>query len=1491
MLKSIKKSIKYLAILIGILVLTPSFFYVIIRIPEVQTFIVKRISGYFSDQIRSTISIGRLEYSFFNKLTINDLLIKDVNNDTMFYSRGITVGLRKLDFRNKIIILGQAELTEPSVALITDSTGMMNLKWYLNLLGGKDSTSKGSRKSIVEVNQLSIKDGSFQLRNMNGGESKMLINFNNLVLKEINTRIADLKVQNDSVSFKIRGLDLIESNGLRIQRMSSNVVLAGSDIIFEDLFLSTDSSVINADHVSIRADSSDAFQRFIEEVRLDVGLQKSMISSADLRYFLPSLDSTYESLSLSGKVSGTISELKGRNIRLDFGSLSELDCDFDLSGLPRIKEAFIYVGVHNLKTRSDDLENISIPGKGKLEVPEVLKKIGTVSFNGSFTGFINDFVAYGKIASEKGDMKVDVSLRPEEKNKFKVKGLVKGSNIDLGYLSGRPDLLGKVSMETNLNGNATSAKTFSGTLTGNIDSIEINKYVYRNIGLSGVFTEKTWDGSINVSDRNVKMDLLGMFDFSDVLPEFDFTLNLAKSNLHNLNFDKTDTTAQLAMLLTANFKGNNIDNLYGEIKMLNSTFKKYGKELDLYDFSLKAFTENNKPAISLRTDFADADLRGYYNFGEISKVLKKALSSLMPSRFPATQAGRDQIKNNFVFTINFKNTDKINNFFKTGLLVADKSRLNGSFFPDSIIRINLVAKKLTYKNNTFNDLTLNSEYSDSTLTTGLNSSSFSILGKSELKGFNLGLNAKKDNLMFHFDWDNKEKNVNKGSFVAHGSFLKKEPEGNRSILKVGIDSSDIYVNNRLWKIAKSDITIDSGAVDINKFVASSRDNYYLVDGNITANPSDTLHLKFKGIDLSVLNQLGGNKENKTSDEIPFNIKGIIDGNILISHALDRPLIESNVTARGFSLLGGNYGDVSVTSGWNSASKVADINARNNLNGIRNLDVRGYYDPATRRINLTALTSKLDIDALNPLLGFFASGITGTVSGRVTLTGEFNKPVLRGALKAENTSMKINYLQTRYTINDTIRFDNSGIKFRNIKMTDEKGKTAVINGSVNHKYFKDFVVDLTINMNNCLVLNTQAKDNELFYGTAYATGVTTIKSGTNSLSFDISGKTEKNTRVFIPLNSGLSVSEYSFVSFVKPDTVKSGDIKGSTSKTSSKSSLELNIDLDVTPEAEVQLLIDPKAGDVIKGKGAGELNINLNKAGEFKITGDYTIAEGDYLFTLGNIINKRFDVESGSKITFNGDVEKAEIDLKASYKNLRTSLYPILGLEQYSERISVEPQINLTGNLFNPLVSFDIYLPNADEEVRSYLRNAITTEEELNRQFLFLLVMNSFYAGSTGTGTSSTFTNESIAGNSAVATTTEMLSNQLSNWLSQISNDFDIGFIYKPGFTGINSQEVQVALSTQLLNDKVLINGNFDVRGANNSMYTAPITGDFDIEYKLTDKIRFKVFNRFNNPYEGHGNPYTQGLGIFYKQDFNKFSDLFNRKEKPDIKKEEEIIVK
>ena len=586
----------------------------------------------------------------------------------------------------------------------------------------------------------------------------------------------------------------------------------------------------------------------------------------------------------------------------------------------------------------------------------------------------------------------------------------------------------------------------------------------------------------------------------------------------------------------------------------------------------------------------------------------------MPSGFKAQQLKNDIKKNNFSFEINFKNTDNINNFFRTGILLSDKSYIRGSVASDSIIRIEGKAKSLNIRNNIFSDFSVDGRVKGSELSVDIKSSSLTLLKQSELKDFAVNLRTKPDNFIFSVDWDNKDKVLNRGKFIARGMLAESPGNKGNSRLIVSIDSTDIYTRNNLWKISNSSITVDSSSVIIDKFYIKNLDHYYMVDGTVSENPSDTLNLEFRGIDISPLNYLGNQNAITDPDKLNYNFKGRLNGKILLTNVYRDLLLETNININEFSLLGNEFGTMSVISQLDRAKRVVNIHAYNNLGGVKMIDVNGYYDPSTKKANLSAQANKLTIGFLNPLLRVFASGITGTASGKVNLSVAQGNIFLTGAVLAENATMKINYLQTKYRMTDSIRFDKKGIKFTNIKVSDEKGNLVTVTGRVNHKSFKDFAADLTINTKESLVLNTKPKDNTLFYGTAYASGVTTIKSGSNLLSFDISARTGKNTKFYMPLNTGLSVSEYSFVSFVKPKTVKDDQNDSDDNRIripTATTGFDLNFDLEVTPDAEAQLIFDSKVGDVMKGHGSGNLNISYNPKGEFKITGDYIVRGRGY----------------------------------------------------------------------------------------------------------------------------------------------------------------------------------------------------------------------------------------------------------------------------------------
>ena len=1487
--KSIKKSYKYLIVFASVVIMLSTGLVLFLSNSKVQTYVIQKIVGRISKTYSAAITVGKIKFTLFNKFNINDLLLLDQNQDTLIYASEVTIGIRKLDLKNNTISLGKIALNSPVIKLATDSSGVMNLTIFLEKLKKPADTTK-TIKYLFSVSQLDINDGRFIFRDERGKESKTRIDFSNIRLSGINTQVENIVVGKDSVTLDIYSLVCAERSGFRVKSLSSQVNFSDKRVYLSSFNLNLDSSVINAEHVGLLPKTPGSYSDFLSNVKLDISLNRSLMNTSDLEYFIPVLDSINEQFFFSGDISGTIAELRGRNITMNYNENTFLSCDFDFSGLPDIQNTYIYIGVSNFITNTTDIEKIKISGNKKIVIPPTLRNLGNISFKGNFTGFLTDFVTYGDIRTKKGNVSTDISFRPDKDNSFTYQGLIKGSYIDLGEITGQPDHFGDISIEANINGSSTSFKHFAASLTGKIDSVEINNYKYRNIALNGSFTEKIWDGSFKINEKNIKLDLQGRFDFSSKLPVFDFTMNLPKAYLHNLNIAPSDTSAFLSMILTANFTGNSIDNLAGDIKLVNTRYRKQSNNLDFRDFTIRAFTENYLPKIELRTDFVDADLRGYYNFAGIAGSVRTALAALMPNEFTNPGVNIYSQKNNFKFNVNFKNTDNLNKILNTGILLAEDSNINGGFYPDSAIYVNVKSPALSIKNFLFSDLLFDANIKDSILVANLNTSSLLLAGKTELKEFNVMVSTTPDNIKFTSDWDNKEKDVNKGSLEAEGVFSKNI--FGKPILKVDVKPTEIAVNNDIWNISPSVITIDTSAIQIDKLYVKNLENYFLIDGSVSENSSDTLKLYFNGIDLGPLNNIRLSENAPNPENIKLLLKGVLNGTVSLTNVYKNIMFESNIHINGFSILGSKYGDVEIKSQWDNVKKIVRVSASNDLEGVKMFDLSGFYDPAAKNFKMTANAKKLPVEFLNPLLKSFASEIKGFATGTVKLEGKFSQPVLTGALWAEEVSAKIDYLQTKYRFTDSVRFDKTGIKFNNITAYDEKNNTIKVNGIVGHRYLKTYTVDLTLTPNNCMVLNTVPKDNDLFYGVAYGSGVVTIKGADGNLAFDVSASTGKNTKFYIPLTSGLSVSASSFISFIDSTNLRKArdGSRINTSASQVKETFELNIDLDVTPEAEVQLIFDSKIGDIMKGYGqsSGPLNISMAKNGDFRVYGDYVIEEGDYLFTLGNIFNKKFSVKNGGTISFNGDMDNAELNIEAIYA-LKASLYDLFQDEQFrGDRIDVECHLFLTGKLFNPVIGMDIILPKSDEITVQYLKNAITTEEELSRQFVYLLVMNSFYADPA----SGTTVNTATSGTAAMAvTTTEMLSNQLSNWLSQISNDFDIGFNYRPG-NELSTQEVEFALSTQLLNDRVAINGNLDVRGnQNTNTTTSNIAGAFDVEVKITEKIRFKVFNRSNdNIILDTKSNYTQGLGLFFRQDFDKFRDLFKKRNKGEMKKEENKTV-
>lgn len=1482
----IKKIYKIPLLSILSLIILAAICMISLRSASVQTWLFEKFSSRFSKNNELELTAGHIRFTFFNHIEVSDLLLKDNTADTLFFSPRVRAAIRKIKPGEKIFRLGRIGIEKPVIKLQPDTNNVLNLAYFMQLLANEDSSKRIKNLSISRIH---IDGGRLSHRSGSRPDTSAVFDIHNFSLSGINLRVDDLKLTRQDTELRITDLSFTEEKGFELINLFSEVHIEEGKYRLDDLTIRTANSFINSELTGLDMKGKESDFVFTRDADLQLELQSSVVSFSDLAHFYLPFKGMEKEIMLSGNINGPIEEINGRDIILSYSDSTMLICDFDLSGLPDINNTFMFIRVGSLTTSTHEIAGLEIPGMGRIDPGDELRHLGAISFSGNFTGFTGDFVTYGTLNTELGSLSTDILVRPDTSDTFYFKGSLLAQDIRMGEVLKREDILGTLSASLEVEGTSKSFRNFRADVEATLMQMEFNDYTYRDIEISGLVSDKIWDGKVSSDNEDLRMDLLGRFDFTGDLPEVDFTFNLVEADLHRLNLDRSDSLSKLSMLLTANFAGDAPDNLSGEIRLLNSKLKRNGDEFDLFDCSISAFNiDSSTMGINLRTDYVDADIRGKYDLATIIPDIKLAAANLFPSLVDGGE-GDFSGKNNFGYEISFKNTDPINEFFNTGFMLSQGFNLQGRIEPGNIISLAAGGDYAVYKNNILENTEIKCKLEDSTMLFDISSDKLNLIDRLSLEQLSISSKAIADSFNINIDWDNAGSLENKGTITAGGFFSKSDSLHTR--LDLAILPAEIIISDNPWNIYRSSFTIDSSSVKIDDFMVSRRDEYFMIDGKVSQNPKDTINIKFNNLNLAGLNKLERKSGQEDEKKIDFILEGLLGGQIILTDIYNKMMFETDVMIEDFRLNDKSHGDVSILSVWDNASKLAGINVRNNKDGVYTFAVDGNYDPAELELDLLAEVKEMPLDILNLFLKSFASDVDGLGSGKVEIKSERGELSLLGSVMAENASMTIDYLQSNFSFSDSIHFAGDSLLFKNISVMDNRENNAVLDGYVSHNNFKDWFVDLRIDAENIMAFDTRQKDNSIFYGTAYASGLITIGGPASNLDFNISARTERNTRMFIPLGTDDRINNYSFISFREDsvDTDRTRTLNLPVLKRSDDNSISLDFELNVTPDAEVQLVFDSKQGDLMKARGSGTLYMTIDEKGDFTIFGDYLIEDGEYQFTLGNIFNKRFIVEEGGTISWNGDIMNANVDARAIYK-LKASLEDLFQDEAYAERIPVECHLNISGQLINPVIGFDIYLPTADESMRTDLRAAIDSEEEMSRQFLYLLLMNSFYPDPSFAGATLNTTN---AGASAMGvTTTEMLSNQLSNWLSQISNDFDIGFAYRPG-NEISTQEVEVALSTQLLNDRVIINGNFDVGGEAGGTQTGTsaneITGDFDVEVKITEKIRFKVFNRSNDNLVYETAPYTQGFGLFFRQSFDSLRDLFKKK-KSDMRREEESSI-
>ena len=1449
-----------------LIVAIPALSLLFLQNRQVQTQVSKLLADRLSEELQARITLSSVNYSFFKRIQVRDLYMEDLMGDTLIYSELTKVRIKQLRPDKGILDIRKITLENYWLNLVMENDGGVNLELIIDRL--KKPHVPPERKSRLIIHEVSLSDGRFSLSQREPQPLRSEIDFNDFDLHGLDISLQDLISQQDTVSMNIISLSGVEKSGFEFNHLSTLMSIGKNHMTFNNLEVITRASDLHIPLLEFNFEEWGNFSHFSSEVDLTFESTQSLVKMEDLAAFVPEVHGLLDQLTVDGSVHGRLNDLKGNNMQITFDQQSTLEFDFLMIGLPDFKNTFIDLNFRELNSTAVALHNLFSSEKRTAEQSLYpLINMGNLNFMGKFSGYPDNFVASGYLNTDMGRMVMDLSFRPDSLLGIDFEGHLTTGDFKLGEFLGQEELLSQLDMDVMVDGNLYNGE-IRAQMNGTIDTLFFSNYAYSNITLDGALTNKTFNGGFSISDPNIRMDFQGKMDFSGEVPSYNFTADVGRSRPYFLNLGVDDPNTFASFLIETDITGSTLDELNGEVRLINSLFERNDNQVQLYDMRLTALNTPDTSSIEIRSDLLDASIEGKFKLTTLPGFLESIADqyiNLVPNKDPVT----DTI-NRFTYYADLKHVNPILDFFFPTIQIGENSSISGIYDPlkdnfrSSGIFPELEIGPNSWYNAEYDALSQNGEFE------------FNFKSDSIVYGRNYSLENQKfhiftlnDTANLQVTWSNRYGPRYRGEIDLAGSFQPDSLTERGFIVEV--EPSDLFINDELWNIGRTSLLIRKKYLDVDSLSIRSNEKYMIANGTIASEGNQDFNLDFRNLNVSELVNLSG---------VNADMDGSITGNFTYQETEGNPYIFSDIKVDTLLFNQQILGPTNIKATWNDSRKTIRMMMESNRDELKTVEVDGEFTPADKSLDFEIHLNEFQLQSLNPYAEDLASDLAGTGNVSLTLDGTLDQPKLNGTIGFKDGSATISFLNSRYTFSDAVRVYNNNLYLDGFNFVDEWGNQGTINGSISNSYLHDFYTNIRIQVRNLNCMNTNSEDNELFYGNIFATGNAIISGGKNGYNFTIDGTTERNTALFLPLYNASEVQSSDFITFIHEadteETVKPVE--------DALTGITLDLDVDVTEDAVVQLIFDPKVGDIIETSGRGNLRMTLDQNQEFRMFGDVELIKGNYLFTLQNVINKRFEIEPGGKINFNGSPTNATIDLVAVYDTRAApyNLYPGDPSDdpelkkRLEKRLPVECDLNLQGELQSPVITSGIEMPTADPDFRDLLENATSTDEDLMKQFLSLLVINNFYS-TTGYGIQDVGTmNTSIAG----VTASELFSNQLSNWLSQISDDFDIGFNYRPG-DQVSTQEVEVALSTQLLNDRVIISGNVDVggqetnpsAGSSNNPY---ILGDFEVEYKVTDNVSVLAFNRSRDDLIYQTAPYKQGVGVSFREEFNDFNNLINR---------------
>ena len=1440
-----------------------------------STFVAKELSQI----LHTKVTIHKIDIGLLNRIIVDDLLVDDQMGKEMLKITRLSAKFDILPIFKGKISISSVQLFGFNINLNKQTTDAIpNFKFVLDALASKDTVSKDKQELDLRINSILMRRGRISYDILSAEQTPGKFNPHHIKFQNIIGNLSLKALNSDSVNVAIKRFSVDEQSGFTLKKLTLKLVANTRQATIENFAIVLPETSLKMDTIHLKYDSLQAFDHFASQVHFSFRTKPSYVTLKDISPFVPVLSHFKESIKLDLDVKGTVDQLLCS--RLDIATENNqfhLLGDVSFQDLSHPQDAYIFGKLTDFSASSRGIgflvRNLSQNYNG---VPPVLERLGDISFRGEISGYFTDLVTYGVLHTSRGSVNMDLKLSSDKSKKlFAYSGFVKTEEFELGKLS-ENDKLGNITLNLDVKGSHYDNQKPSIEMKGLIASLQYSNYNYENINLDGEYKNGGFSGQVTIDDPNGSVHLNGSINAMAKTPTFNFQAVINNIRPHELHLTPQYENTEFSVKLKADFTGGSIDEMVGEINIDSLSYIAPEKSYFMRNLNIQALRELNKNQLKLISEFLTVNIEGKFSYRTLPTSIMNIMRRYVPSLMSSPQKPIES-HNNFTLDINLLNTDILPTVFDIPLTIYSHSTIKG-YFNDTNQRIHVEGyfPRLQYKNNYIES----GMFSCDNLNDKMNAKvRLTNLKKQGAVNIALEAQAKDDIINTTLNWGNNEAVTYSGQLAAIANFFRTGGEKPTLKTVVDIQPTHVILNDSLWQIHSSQIIVDSGKVDIKDFYFSHKDRYIRVNGRLSDKESDSVKVDMKDISLDYVFDIAD-----VTDDVKFG--GDATGIAYAIGVFKKPIMNTRLFIKNFMINQSHMGDLDISGVWHNDKRGIYLDAHIMDGEINHSHVSGFIYPLKPEsaLDLNIAAKGLNLKFIEFYAGSIMNDLKGRGTGNVHFYGKFKGLNLDGAVMTD-ASMRFDILNTRFVVKDTIHLTPTGINFDHIRISDLEGHSGKLNGYLRYEHFKNMSYRFDIQTNNMLVMNTKESTDMPFYGTLYTTG-NAILTGNAAQGLDVNvAMTTNRNSTFTYINGNVaSAASNQFIKFIDKtprrtiqDSIQLDSYyerlqqKQQIGDDKQQADIRLNLLIDVTPDATVRIIMDPIAGDYISAKGTGNIRTEFFNKGDVKMFGNYRINQGLYKFSLQEVIRKDFVIKDGSTITFNGPPLDANLNIQASYTVNSASLNDLIpdpSAVVQQPNVKVNCIMDITGIMLRPTIKLGLELPNERDEIQTLVRNYISTEEQMNMQILYLLGIGKFYTESNINGTQNSNVMSSVISST--------LSGQLNNALSQVleSNNWNFGTNLSTGDKGWTDLEFEGILSAQLLNNRLLINGNFGYR--DNPMANTNFIGDFEAEWLITrtGDIRLKAYNETNDRYYTKTNLTTQGVGIVYKKDFNKWNDLF-----------------